>query len=150
MGLEQNRPVSPVHTQSAGGTPGPIADTNAIGDSLSDLASSDVEEERKDKEDEEHTELGKLSEDDEPGWVIGKISKTEQYCMESFRQKQMRHDRLTHRGWCDSADYFRERDMKNGMAELMVPAVVKLQTDLTVATPLPTTFGELMQTLNMV
>ena len=45
---------------------------DAIRDSLSDVASSDVEE---DGEDNEDTEQGKLSEDDEPGWVMGTISK---------------------------------------------------------------------------
>jgi len=41
---------------------------NAIGDSLSDLASSDDEQDGEDEEDdEEDTELGKLSDHDEPG-----------------------------------------------------------------------------------
>ena len=55
----------------------------AIGDSLSDLASSDDREDREDED--EETELGKLSEDDEPSWVMGTISKTVQQSMESFR-----------------------------------------------------------------
>jgi len=61
---------------------------NPIGDSLSNLASSNEEQDGGDKEyDEDDTELGKLSDDDEPGWVMGTISKTVQHCMESFRQK---------------------------------------------------------------
>jgi len=57
---------------------------NAIGDSLSDLASSDDEQDGEDEEDdEEDTELGKLSDDDEPGWVMGTITKTVQHRMES-------------------------------------------------------------------
>jgi len=61
---------------------------HAIGDSLSNLASSDDEQGGKDNEyDEEDTELGKLSDDDEPGWVMGTISGTVQHRMESFRQK---------------------------------------------------------------
>ena len=41
---------------------------NAIGDSLSDLVSSNDEQDGEDEEDdEEDTELGKLSDDDEPG-----------------------------------------------------------------------------------
>jgi len=48
---------------------------NAIGNSLSDLASSDDEE---DGEDEDYVKEdpagGKLSDDDEPGWVIETIS----------------------------------------------------------------------------
>jgi hypothetical protein len=53
----------------------------AIGNSLSDLASSDHGEDRED-EDNEETEQGKLSEDDETGWVMGTITKTVQQCME--------------------------------------------------------------------
>jgi len=48
----------------------------AIGDSLSDIASSNDGEDGEDQNDE--TELGKLREDDEPGWVKGTISKTVQ------------------------------------------------------------------------
>jgi hypothetical protein len=69
---------------------------NAIRDSLSDLGSSDDEQDEEDKEDdEEDTELGKLSDDDEPGWVVGTITKTVQHRMESFRKKQMRLDKFT-------------------------------------------------------
>jgi len=42
----------------------------AVGDSLSDLASSEDGEDGEVKDDED-TEQGKLSEDDEPGWVMG-------------------------------------------------------------------------------
>jgi len=64
---------------------------NAIGDSLSDLASSEDEEHGEDEDDdeEEDTGHGKLSEDDEPGWVMGTTSKMVPHHMESFRQKQM-------------------------------------------------------------
>jgi hypothetical protein len=47
----------------------------AIGDNLSDLANSNDGEDGEDEDDEE-TEQGKLSEDDEPGWVMGTITKT--------------------------------------------------------------------------
>jgi hypothetical protein len=60
----------------------------AIGDSLSDLASSDDGEDGEEEVDKE-TEQGNLSEDDEPGWVMGTITKTVQQRMERFRQKQM-------------------------------------------------------------
>jgi len=59
--------------ESAGGTTGKPETTfegmlNAIGDSLSDLATSNDEQDGEDEEDEEEdTELGKLS-DNEPGW----------------------------------------------------------------------------------
>jgi len=59
-----------------------------IGEGLSDLANSKDEEDREDEnDDEEDTVLGKLSEDDQPGWVIGTISKTVQHRMESVRHK---------------------------------------------------------------
>jgi len=124
---------------------------NAIGDGLSDLASSnDAHHEADEDDDEEDTELGKPSEDDEPGWVMGTISKIVQHCMESCWQKQMRLEQLTQPGWGDAANYFRERDMKYGTTELEVLAVVKTQPDRTAATPSPTTFGELMQVLDII
>ena len=68
---------------------------NAMGDSPSDLASSEDEEDAEaGDDDEEDTELGQLSEDDEPGWVMGTICKTVERRKESFRQKQMRLDEL--------------------------------------------------------
>jgi len=124
---------------------------NAIGDSLSDLASRNDEEDGEDRDDEEEdTELGKLSEDDEPRWVMGTFSKMVQHGMESFRQKQIRLDKLTQQEWGDAADYFHEGDMKNGTTELKVLAVGKPQTDTTAATPSQTTFGELMQVLHII
>jgi hypothetical protein len=78
---------------------------DAIGDSLRDLACSDDEE---DGEDDEDTEQGKLSEDYEPGWVMGTISKMVQQRMERFREKQLKLDELTQPGWGDAAGYFRD------------------------------------------
>jgi len=50
---------------------------NAIREILSNLPSSDDEQHGEDEEDDEDdTELSKLNDDDEPGCVIGKISKT--------------------------------------------------------------------------
>jgi len=120
----------------------------AIGDSLSDLASSDDGEDGEDED--EETEQDKLSEDDEPGWVMCTITKTVQQRMESFRQKQMKLDELTQPGWEDAADYFRERDKKYGTAELRVPVAVQPQTDDGASAPPPTTFGELMAKLDIV
>jgi len=114
---------------------------NAIGDSLSNLASSDDEEDGKDEDDdEEDTELGKLSEDDEPGWVIGTIFKTVKDWIESFQQKQKRLDELMQACWGDAADRFHEGHMKYRTTELSVLAVVKPQIHTTAATPSPTTF----------
>jgi len=59
---------------------------NAIGDSLSNLASSNNEEDQEDEDADEQTEQGRLSEDAAPGWVMGAISKTVHHSMESFRQ----------------------------------------------------------------
>ena len=120
---------------------------DAIRDSPSDLASLDHEE---DEEDDEDTEQGKLSEDDEPGWVMGTISKTVQQRMDRFQQKRTKLDELTQPGWVDMADYFREREMKCGTIELKVPAVVKLRTDDNSAKPAPRTFGELMESLDII
>jgi len=121
----------------------------AIGDSLSDLASSDVGEDGENEDDEE-TEQGKLSDDDEPGWVMGTITQTVQQRMESFRQKQMKLDELTQPGLEDAADYCGEYDKKYGTSELSVPAVVQQQMNDDALAPLPTTFGELMEILDIV
>jgi len=69
---------------------------NAIRDSPSDLATSANGEDGEDEHnDEEDTRYRKLSKDDEPGWVIGRVSNTVQHGMESFRPKLMRLDELT-------------------------------------------------------
>jgi hypothetical protein len=120
----------------------------AIGDSLSYLASSYNGDDGEDED--EETQLGKLSEDDEPGWVMGTISKTVQQRMQSFRQNQMKLDELTQPGWEDAADYFRERDKKYGTAELRVPVVIQPQTDDDASAPPPTTFRQLMERLDIV
>ena len=120
-----------------------------IGDSLSDLASSDDGVDGEDKDDEE-TEQGKLNDDEKPGWVMGTITKTVQQRMESFRQKYFKLDELTQPGWEDAADYFREQDKMYGTLELRVPAVVQPQTNDHSPAPLLTTFGELMESLGVV
>jgi len=50
---------------------------------------------------------------------------------------------------CDAGIYFRGRDMMYGTAELKVPALIEPQIDMNAATPSPKTFGELMQTLDI-
>jgi hypothetical protein len=80
---------------------------NAIRQSPSDFGSSgDVQHGEDEEDDEEDTRLGKLSDDDKSGWVMGTISKTVQYHMESICQKQMRLHELTQPGWGDVANYF--------------------------------------------
>jgi len=76
---------------------------NAMGDSISDLESSDNEEGGEGKEDDdEDTELGKMSEYDEPSWVMGTISQTRQKDRESIRLTQMTLDEWTQLGWEDT------------------------------------------------
>ena len=87
--------------------------SNAIWDCLGDLASSDDGEEGEDEDDDkEGLAGGKLREDDEPGWVMGTISKMVHYRIERFQQKQITHDELTQLGWGDVADYFLGRYKK--------------------------------------
>jgi len=118
---------------------------NTVGDGLSNLASFEDEVDKKNEDDdEEDTELGKLSDDDEPGWVMATISKTVQHRMQTFWEEQMRLAELTQPGWRDAADNFGERDIKYGMIALQAAAVVKPQTDTTGASPSPTTIGVLM------
>jgi len=62
---------------------------NVIGDGQSDHASSDDGKDLQDEEDdEEDTDLGKVSEDVEPGWVMCTISRMVQHSMERFRQSR--------------------------------------------------------------
>jgi hypothetical protein len=56
----------------------------AMGAGMSNLASSDDGEDEE-IEDDDESEQGKLSEDDEPGWVKGTINKTVQQRMASVR-----------------------------------------------------------------
>jgi len=120
----------------------------AIGDSLSDLARSDDGEDGGD-EDIEETEQGKLSEDDEPGWVIGTITKTVPQRMDRVSQKQRKLDESTEPGWEDAADYFCEKDKKYRTFELKVPAVVQPQTNHDPPAPPLKTFGELMESVDI-
>jgi len=121
----------------------------AFGESLSDLASSDDWDEGEDVDDEE-TGQGKLSEDDEPSWVMCTITKMVEQCMQMFQHKQMKLDELTRPRWEDEAEYFREGDKKCGTSELIVPAVVQPQTDDDASAPAPRTFGEHMEYLEIV
>lgn len=78
---------------------------NAIGHSLSDLASPNNRVVVEDKDDNAHdTELGRLSEADEYGYVMGTTCKTVEYRLEPFRQKEICQDALKHPGWGDTAD----------------------------------------------
>jgi hypothetical protein len=121
----------------------------AIGKSLRDLASSDDGEDGED-EDEEETAWGKLTEDGEPGWVMCTFTKTLQQRMERFRHRQMKLDELTQLEWDDAADYFCQQYKKYGTSWLRVAAVIQQQMNHDAAAPLPTTFGELIENLDIV
>jgi len=121
----------------------------AIGESLSDLAGSDDGEDGEDEDDEEK-EQGKMSKDEEPGWVLGAIYNTVQLCMERYRQKQMKLDELTQPGWGDAANWFRESDKKYGTSDLSVLAVINPQTEDDAAARAPTTIGELIECVDIV
>jgi len=83
----------------------------ALGECWSERASSDDGEDRED-EDDEKTEQGKLSEDDEPGWVIGTVSKMVRQLIERFPQRQMKLHELTQPTLEDAADHFCETDQQ--------------------------------------
>jgi len=124
---------------------------NAIRDSLSELASQADHEDEEDKgDDEDDPELAKLSDGDEPGWVLGTISKMVQHRVGSFRQKHMKLDLLTQPGWRDVADYFHQRDKKNETTEWNVPDVVQPQMEDVTAPSAATTFGERMEILESI
>lgn len=96
----------------------------AIGDSMSELASSITEEDGEDEQD-EHSELGQRSEDDKPGRALDTDSKMVQQCMERLRPQQMKLDKVTQPGWADATNCFRERDKNECMTQQKVPAVIE-------------------------
>jgi len=122
---------------------------NDIRASLSNRASSDDQEDVV-EEDDQDTEVGELSTDYVPSWVMGTISKVVQQHMERFWQKQMKLDKLKQPGWGDAADYICVRDKKYGMTELRFPVVVKPHTDHVATAPALTSFGELTECLHSV
>jgi hypothetical protein len=121
----------------------------AIGHSVSDVGSSD-DKEHGDDTDEKDTELGKRSDDDEPGWVVGTISQMVWQRVQKFRQKYMTLDCFTPPGWWDADNYIHEGDMEYCTADLKVPAVISLETDEVAAALAPTTFGELLESLSII
>jgi len=68
--------------------------------------------------------------------------------MERVRQKSIKLEESTQRGRGDAANILRDKDEKYGTTELKVPAVVQPQTADDAASSAPTTFGELMETLD--
>jgi len=70
--------------------------------------------------------------------------------MERFWPKQMKLDALTQPGWGDAADHFHEGHKKYGTTEYKVPAVVKPHSGDDAANPIPITFEELIESLNII
>jgi hypothetical protein len=94
---------------------------NTIGNAMCDHAISNDEQHGDDeKGDDKVIELSKMREDDEPGWVMGTISKTGKQRMEHFRQIQIMLDELTQPGCGDTADNFCERHTTYRMAASIV------------------------------
>jgi len=81
---------------------------------------------------------------------MGTISKTVQRRIRRFWQKQMMLDKLTQPGWGDAVDYFCDRDEMYGRSKLKVQAIIKSQTDHVAVAPPPTTFEELLETLDII
>lgn len=73
-------------------------------DIVSDLPSSDQKRDTDDQDDDD-SELGMLSQHDEPGRLTGAISRMVQQCIERFRQNLEILDELRQLGWCDATDY---------------------------------------------
>jgi len=91
---------------------------NIIGVSLSDLASSDDQEDGEHNDDhEEDHQLRKFCKVDEPSWVMGSISKVVQHRLEHFRQRQIKLDEMTQPGWGDAANSIRESEKKYSITE---------------------------------
>lgn len=123
----------------------------AIEACLSNLAILDDKEDVDVKADDRNgSELGKLSENDEPGWVMGTLSKEVPQSMETYLVMEIWHDELTQLRWWDMADYFPYRDMKCWMAALkLLPIVISL-ADKVAATPGTTKFVKLIVTVDNV
>jgi hypothetical protein len=119
-----------------------------IGESLTDLARSDDGEDGEDEN--EEIEQGILREDDEPGRVMGTITKIVQQRMSRFWQKQMKLNQFTQPGWEDVAGYFPERDKKYVTSQLRNPAIIQPQMNDNIPASQLTTFGKLMECLHIV
>jgi len=120
-----------------------------IGDSVSNLASSDDEEDGGD-EDDEDIELRKLSEDDEHGWVVGTVFTMVPQRIGRFWQMQKNLEKLTQLAWGHTAIYLGETDKMYRTTEWKVPAVVNRQMKHVTATPALTNCVELITYLDII
>lgn len=100
---------------------------NTLGDNLNSFPTfgNDKDVEDEDSDDEE-SNLGKLSEDNEPSWVVGTTCKTVRHCIESFWQTQMRLHKLTHSEQGDTVDNFNVRSIMYGTTELRALVIIKV------------------------
>jgi hypothetical protein len=121
----------------------------AFANSVSDIVRSDDGDDGE-QQDVESPERGQLSEDDEPGWMLGTITKTVQQRMERFWQKHMKSNKSSHPGWDNTPAYYRDRETKYGLSEIRVPAVIQPQTDEDAAASGMTPLGELLECLDIV
>lgn len=80
----------------------------AIGDILTDIASSDYGKDLEDDNNDE-SEQGQLTENDEPGCVMHTITLMVQERMDKFRQKRINFNKPTEPKWKNVADNYRER-----------------------------------------
>jgi len=76
----------------------------AIEDSLSNVPTSNNQEDGEDENDDD-TEQGQLTEDDEPGQAMCRISKTMQQGLDRVWQNQMKLEESKQPAWEDAADY---------------------------------------------
>jgi len=124
---------------------------NAIRESLSGLPCLYNEEVTEDEEDNmEDLGLSKLGDDDEPGWVMGTISRPDQHYIESYLQNLIQLDELTTPEWGEASNYCLERYMRFSMANCKVPRVIHVQTDDYAADSAFRALGELLETVDIV
>jgi len=123
----------------------------AKGASLSGLKNSNDGKDRDDEaNDGENTEQGKQSKHDEPGWVMDTISKVVQHHLPSIQQIRIVAPWLDgtgmgERGWLHVWERYEVWDYRN-----VGSSSCQALTEMTAATPSPTTFGELMHTVEIV
>lgn len=101
---------------------------------MSNITSSD-DEENVEHDNDKNEELGKMSRDDESGWVMDTSYIMVQQCMERFQQQQMKLNTLPQPGEESAANYFSKTDHNDGTTGLGVLADIKLPPDAVAAAP---------------
>jgi len=121
----------------------------AIRDNLNNLASSDYGADEEDEYDEETAKV-KLSEDTEPSWVIGQITKPVQQRMRRLRLEQIKLNELKEPGSEYTVNHICENDKMYVTHQMRELALIPLQTDDDDASPATTTLGECLECLEIV